>query len=184
MADQTEWGDTLDAARLMQELALAYADNREEAPAELIGQFEAAASGLAEEIGEVEITNEDDELLVLTARGHFIGRVLLEEPSRRWKALDSPAEVAEHYDPADLFADLADAVADAFPEIDPAESAAEAPDPEPPADDLPAATTTPTTAADDHPSEESATLQSLRSLHAAGVLNDEQFEAKRAELRR
>lgn len=178
MADDAARFDLLDAARLMQELALAYADNHEEAPAELIRQFEAAASGLAEEIGEVEITNEDDEELILTARGHFTGRVLVDEPSPQWKALDSPAAVAEHYDPADLFADLADAVADAFPEIDPAASAGQAVEPKLQPRDPPAAIAP----AEDGQPQESATLQSLRNLHAAGVLTDEQFEAKRAEL--
>ena len=179
MADDAARFDLLDAARLMQELALAYGDNHDEAPAALIRQFEAAAAGLAEEIGEVEITNEDDEELVLTAGGHFTGRVLVDDPSPQWKTIDSPADVAEHYDPADLFADLADAVADAFPEIDPAASAGEAADPEPEPRDQPAAIAP----ADDPLAEESATLQSLRTLHAAGVLTDEEFEAKRAELR-
>ena len=83
MADDAARFDLLDAARLMQELALAYGDNHDEAPAELIRQFEAAAAGLAEEIGEVEITNEDDEELVLTAGGHFTGRVHAEKIIKR-----------------------------------------------------------------------------------------------------
>ena len=172
MADDAGPGDVPEAARLLHELALEYAARSHAAAADLIGAFEAAASALSAEIGDLVVTDDDDERLVLTARGRFSGRVLMDEPNPRWQPLDSPDDVAEHYDTVDLFADVADTVAEAFPAIGGSEPPEE---PEEPAEAVEDET---------EPAEESATLRSLEHLHAAGVLSDAEFEAKKIELQR
>lgn len=180
MADDANRGDALDAARRLHELALDYAARSHAAATELIRSFEIAASALTGEIGELVVTDEDDERLVVTARGRLSGRVLLDDSNPRWQSLDSPDDVAEHYDAVDLFADIADTVVEAFPEIDDTGGPEEAPDDEADGsadDDVGVAS------GNDPAAQESATLRVLQNLHAAGILTDAEFESKRSELR-
>jgi hypothetical protein len=37
--------------------------------------------------------------------------------SGQWQKLDSPDEIVKYYDPTDIFGDLADALAEAFPDL-------------------------------------------------------------------
>ena len=65
------------------------------------------------------IVDDDDERLVLTATGRFRAEVLPEEGDGEWRQLGGPDELVEFYDPTDVFGDLADALAEAFPAIAP-----------------------------------------------------------------
>jgi hypothetical protein len=200
VAEEREAEPSLEAARRLHDLSLDYAARSHAAVAALVSAFEVQAAGLTDDIGELIITDADDERLVLTAHGQFAGRVLTDDPTPRWQTLDSPDDIAEHYDPVDLFADVADAVAEAFlgvdddevpsdaPDIAPARSGGEVrstagPEPSfvaPPTDDS-GDSEAPN---DSPPAQESATLRVLENLHAAGILTDADFEAKKAELDR
>jgi hypothetical protein len=56
--------------------------------------------------------------LTLTASGEFRAEVLTEEENE-WRPLTTSEELVEYYDPTDVFGDLADALAEAFPSIAP-----------------------------------------------------------------
>jgi hypothetical protein len=185
------------AAEQLHRLALDYATRGHASAAALVRAFEADAAALAAEIGGLLVENSDDEQLSLTARGQFEGQLLNDDPAG-WQPLMSPDDVAEHYDPVDLFIDVASALEDEFPGI----LGAEVPQDEPvvawedrdaqPAQEARAdvrdpSAEGPTTAVDPDAASDrqnTATLRSLEHLHAAGVLSDAQFEAKKAELNR
>ena len=72
------------------------------------------------------IVDDDDERLLLTATGEFRAEVVPEEAEGEWRTLSGPAELVEFYDPTDVFGDLADAIAEAFPSVAPEFTAAAA----------------------------------------------------------
>jgi hypothetical protein len=84
----------------------------------LLEQFEDAASLLSGRIGDMVINDDDDERLTLTSSGQFRAEVLTEEENE-WRPLSSADELVEYYDPTDVFGDLADALAEAFPSVAP-----------------------------------------------------------------
>ena len=47
---------------------------------------------------------------------------MLSEESGNWEALEEPTQLVEYYDPTDVFSDLADAIAEAWPGVAPAGS--------------------------------------------------------------
>jgi hypothetical protein len=49
-----------------------------------------------------------------------------EDSGGEWRTLTSPDELVEYYDPTDVFGDLADALAEAFPGVAPEEETAAA----------------------------------------------------------
>jgi hypothetical protein len=54
-----------------------------------------------------------------------------EEGNGEWRTLQTPEELVEFYDPTDVFGDLADALAEAWPAVNPeAEAEADADDAE------------------------------------------------------
>ncbi len=64
--------------------------------------------------------DDDDERLVLGATGRFRAEVLPEDSEGgEWRELTATEELVEFYDPTDIFGDLADALAEAFPAIAP-----------------------------------------------------------------
>ncbi len=160
------------AAEDLHRLAIDYAARAHASAAAMVRSFQADAAALLAEIGGLLIEDADDEQLSLTTRGRFEGRVLMDDRAD-WQSIGSPDDVAEHYDPVDLFNDVASAIEDEFPGLlgeDEPEEELE----------------TEHTAAEDPTDDraESASVQSLKRLHAAGVLSDAQFEAKKAELNR
>lgn len=199
MVEDSDWGANVRAARRLHDLALDYAAQSHASAAGLIRAFEADALALALDVGDLVVNDDDDERLVLTAQGRFAGQVLGDDPAAGWQILDSADAIAEHYDPADLFADVADALAEALAGFDdedePAETQGDAPAarryeapmtavPEAPFVAHAASYKTEAHAAEESPlAEESATLRSLKHLHAAGILTDAEFEAKKTELR-
>jgi hypothetical protein len=107
------------AARLLYDLALDFQERSQTTEARLISLFEEQAAGLSSRVGEIVITEDDDERLVLATGARFRASVLSEE-SGRWEALEEAPQLVEYYDPTDVFSDLADAIAEAWPSVAPA----------------------------------------------------------------
>ena len=105
------------AARRLYDLALEYQERSQRSEARLLDEFEGAAAGASMLLGELVIVDDDDERLVLTAAGEFRAEVEPEDTEGAWRTLSGPDELVEFYDPTDVFGDLADAIAEAFPVV-------------------------------------------------------------------
>ncbi len=126
-----------DAAERLYDLALAFQERSQQTEAQLLEQFETAAATLTSVLGDFIVVDDDDERLTLRASGAFHAEVVPEEEAAegRWEKLDNPDDIVKFYDPTDIFGDLADALAEAFPEVtgeeeaegEPAEGEAEEP---------------------------------------------------------
>jgi hypothetical protein len=108
------------AARRLYDLALEYQERSQHSEARLIEQFETAAERLTARVGDLIVVDDDDERLVLEASGGFRAEVIPEDAAGEWRTLSSAEELVEFYDPTDVFGDLADALAEAFPSVVPA----------------------------------------------------------------
>jgi hypothetical protein len=106
------------AAQRLYDLALEFQERSQRSESRLLEQFEDAAGLLSGRIGDLVINDDDDERLTLTAAGEFRAEVLTEEENE-WRPLASADELVEYYDPTDVFGDLADALAEAYPAIAP-----------------------------------------------------------------
>jgi len=106
------------AAQRLYDLALEFQERSQRSEARLLEQFEDASSTLIAKIGDLIINDDDDERLTLTSTGEFRAEVLTEEENE-WRPLTTAEELVEYYDPTDVFGDLADALAEAFPSIAP-----------------------------------------------------------------
>jgi hypothetical protein len=115
-----------EAASRLYDLALSFQERSQETEAELLDEFETAASELAGLVGDMIIADDDDERLTLRGNGRLHGEVVPESEPDTWRQLDSPEELVQFYDPTDIFGDLAEAIAEEFPEVAP--EAAEAGD--------------------------------------------------------
>jgi len=173
------------AAQELHLLALDYAARSHASAAALVRSFQADAAALAAEIGGLLVEDADDEQLSLTPGGQFEGQVQIDDRAD-WQPITSPDDMAEHYDPVDLFNDVASAIEDEFPGLLGAESPEEESEAELIDADDPSAEGPAAAAGADPPIDrtDTATLQALKHLHAAGVLSDAQFEAKKSELNR
>lgn len=109
--------DDDDAARRLYDLALEYQERSQRSEARLLDEFEGAAAGASMLIGDLVIVDDDDERLMLTAAGEFRAEVIPEEADGAWRTLSSPEDLVEFYDPTDVFGDLADALAEAYPAV-------------------------------------------------------------------
>ena len=114
-----EADDDESAALALYNLALDFQDRSQQAEANLIDQFEDAAARVVERLGDLIIVDDEDERLVLGGNGRFRAEVLPEDGDGAWRQLTAPDEIVEFYDPTDVFGDLADALAEAFPAIAP-----------------------------------------------------------------
>lgn len=103
------------APMALYELALDFQERSQRAESGLIEQFENAANALMSSVGSVVIVDDLDEHLEFGLPG-FRGRVI-PEGDAGWTDLDTPEMIVRFYDPTDVFGDLADAVAEAFPEV-------------------------------------------------------------------
>jgi hypothetical protein len=106
------------AAQRLYDLALEYQERSQRSESRLLEQFESASEKLIARIGDLIINDDDDERLTLTAAGEFRAEVLTEEENE-WRPLATAEELVEYYDPTDVFGDLADALAEAYPSIAP-----------------------------------------------------------------
>jgi hypothetical protein len=111
--------DEESAALALYNLALDFQDRSQQNEASLIDQFEEAAARVTEQLGDLIIVDDEDERLVLGGNGRFRAEVLPEDGDGEWRQLKAPDEIVEFYDPTDVFGDLADALAEAFPAIAP-----------------------------------------------------------------
>jgi hypothetical protein len=108
-----------EAAERLYDLALAFQERSQQTEAHLLEQFESAASGLTSVLGDLIVVDDDDERLTLRASGAFTAEVVPEADAETgtWRKLDGPDDIVEFYDPTDIFGDLADALAEAFPAL-------------------------------------------------------------------
>ena len=109
-------GADVPAADALHALALLWREQSLDAEARLFAEFNRAATRLARTLGEFTIVDDDDERLLVNGDGQLWARVL-DRSTGAWRELDGPDELVESYDPTDVFADLADALADAFPAL-------------------------------------------------------------------
>ena len=109
------------AARQLYDLALEYQERSQRNESRIIDQFETAARNLTARIGDLVVIEDDDEKLTLEAGGGFRAEVLPEDAAGEWRTLGSAEDLVEFYDPTDIFGDLADALADAYPSVAPDE---------------------------------------------------------------
>jgi hypothetical protein len=114
-----EADDDESAALGMYNLALDFQERSQASEARLIEQFEEAVARLSGTLGDLIIVDDDDERLVLTGTGRFRAEVLPEDANGQWRELAQADDIVEFYDPTDVFGDLADALAEAFPGIAP-----------------------------------------------------------------
>jgi hypothetical protein len=111
--------DEQDAVHRLYDLALTFQERSQRAEARLLEQFEESASPLSPLVGELVIVDDEDERLVLTAEGSLRAQVVPEDADDAWRALMSADELVEFYDPTDVFGDLADAIAEGWPDVAP-----------------------------------------------------------------
>jgi hypothetical protein len=107
------------AAHRLYDLSLTFQERSQVSEADLIEQFEHAASLLAEHLGDIVVIDDEDERLTLRADGRLVAEVVPEDAEGQWRQLESPEELVEFYDPTDVFGDVADAIADAYPHVAP-----------------------------------------------------------------
>ncbi len=107
--------NTDEAAARLYDLALSFQERSQDAEARLIEQFEASARPLTGRVGDLMVIDDEDERLTLTGEGRLVAEVVPEDEQDRWRRLDVAADLVEFYDPTDVFGDIADALADAFP---------------------------------------------------------------------
>ena len=118
-----------DAARRLYDLALSFQERSQRSEADLVERFQVAAGRYTAELGELLVVESDEERLVIQASGTFRAEVEAEDdedaddgdaaPAGEWLVLATPEELVGFYDPTDVFGDLADALAEAFPSITP-----------------------------------------------------------------
>ncbi len=108
-----------DAARRLYDLALSFQERSQRSEARLLEQFEETAARLTGPLGDLVIVDDDDDRLVLLADGGLRAEVVPEDSDGEWRTLTGPDDLVEFYDPTDVFGDLADAVAEAWPEVAP-----------------------------------------------------------------
>jgi hypothetical protein len=108
-----------DAARRLYDLALSFQERSQRSEARLLEQFEETAARLSGPIGDFVIVDDDDERLVLLGEGGLRAEVVPEDSEGEWRTLTGPDELVEFYDPTDVFGDLADALAEAWPDVAP-----------------------------------------------------------------
>ncbi len=118
--------DQQDAARLMYDLALTFQEGSQFEQARLIDDFADRAAPAAAMLGDSKFVDDDDERLWLRATGAIEGEVLPEpdgegaaEGELDWQPLATSDDMVQFYDPTDLFGDLAEAIADSYPEVAP-----------------------------------------------------------------
>lgn len=116
--------DQLDAARQMYDLALTFQEGSQYEQARLLDDFADKAAPAAAMIGESKFVEDEDERLWLRATGAIEGEVVPErdeddEGEPEWQPLATSDDMVQFYDPTDLFGDLAEAIADSYPQVAP-----------------------------------------------------------------
>ena len=118
-------GVTLDAdteegaAQRLYDLALEFQERSQRTESRLIEQFEEASQRLAGRLGDLVVVDDEDERLTYGRDGRFRAEVLTEDGDGDWRTLTEPDQLVEYYDPTDMFGDLADSLAEAYPSAAP-----------------------------------------------------------------
>ncbi|HVL53516.1 MAG TPA: hypothetical protein VM344_04595 [Vitreimonas sp.] len=107
------------AAQRLYDLALEYQERSQRSEARLLDDFAVAAENLTSRLGDLIVVDDDDERLTLTASDGFRAEVVPEDADGEWRTLETADELVEFYDPTDVFGDLADALAEAWPAVVP-----------------------------------------------------------------
>ena len=116
--------DQQDAARQMYDLALTFQEGSQFEQARLIDDFADRAAPAAAMLGDSKFVDDEDERLWLRSTGAIEGEVVPEGDDQEarepdWQPLTSSDDMVQFYDPTDLFGDLAEAIADSYPEVAP-----------------------------------------------------------------
>jgi len=111
--------DAETAAHRLYDIALTFQERSQIAEARILEQFEAMVGGLAVHLGDIVVVDDDDERLTFTGAGRLVAEVIPEGDEREWRKLGTPEELVEFYDPTDVFGDVADAIAEAYPAVAP-----------------------------------------------------------------
>jgi hypothetical protein len=104
------------AAAALYDLALDFQERSQRAESGLIESFENAASSLLSRVGSIVVVDDEDEHLSLGVGG-FKAKVIPEGESG-WRELAEPEDIVQFYDPTDVFGDLAEAIAEAYPDVE------------------------------------------------------------------
>jgi hypothetical protein len=123
--------DEPDAARLLYDMALTFQERSQLDQAQLLDDFQDASHKVAAMLGDRKVVEDEDERLWFRSTGAFEGEVVPEreegaEGEPEWQALTTPDDLVQFYDPTDLFGDLAESIAQAWPEVAPELSDSEA----------------------------------------------------------
>lgn len=118
-APALEADDEEGAAAAIYSLALDFQEKSQQNEATLLEQFEESVAKLASMVGDLVIVDDEDERLVLGSSGRFRAEVLPEDGNGEWRELTAPDDIVEFYDPTDVFGDLADSLAEAYPSVAP-----------------------------------------------------------------
>jgi hypothetical protein len=109
--------DDESAARRLYDLALTMQERSQHSESRLIEEFEMSAASLTSRLGDFIVVDDEDERLTLKSSGSFVAEVVPEDAEGTWRSLNSPEEIVQFYDPTDVFGDLAEALAEAFPAV-------------------------------------------------------------------
>lgn len=119
------------AARILYDLALTFQERSQFDQAQLLDDFQAASASVAEVLGDSRVVDDEDERIWFRSTGAFEGEVVPERDDTEdgaeaegameaeWQPLTTPDDMVQFYDPTDLFGDLAEAIAEAYPEVAP-----------------------------------------------------------------
>jgi hypothetical protein len=116
---QAEPPDEEAAAQRLYDLSLSFQERSQRSEARLLDDFADVSTRLTEKLGDVIIVDDDDERLVLKSGAGFRAEVVPDDADGEWRNLVNADEIVEFYDPTDVFGDLADALAEAFPSVAP-----------------------------------------------------------------
>jgi hypothetical protein len=111
--------DEESAAQRLYDLALTFQERSQLAEARLLDDFADVTSNLTTKLGDVVVVDDDDERLTLKAGVGFRAEVIPDDGEGEWRSLAGSDDIVEFYDPTDVFGDLADALAEAFPSVAP-----------------------------------------------------------------
>jgi hypothetical protein len=118
-AQPADADDPESAAHQLYDIALTYQERSQISEAHLLEQFQATVAGLASHLGDLVVIDDEDERLTFTGAGRIVAEVVPEGAEGEWRKLGTPEELVEFYDPTDVFGDIADAVAEAYPAVAP-----------------------------------------------------------------
>jgi hypothetical protein len=107
------------AAQRLYDLALSFQERSQRSEARLLDDFADVTTRLSAKIGDVVLVDDDDERLTLRAGAGFQAEVVPDDVDGKWRNLTTSEQIVEFYDPTDVFGDLADALAEAFPSVAP-----------------------------------------------------------------